>query len=339
MPKVSFILPAYKRRFLKEAIDSILAQTCRDFELVVVDDKSPEALYEVIKEYPWESLFETLSDGGRRWLVDGVPVRYYQNTENIGGEDLVAAWNHAMEYATGEWCVLASDDDIYFPSYLTEMLCLVEEYPQCDLFHARLAGIDAKGVWTNVCEQRVEFETQVQMVYARGICRMFQRAPDFLFRRSALDRIGGVVNFPLAWYSDDATWMLLAKNGCVHSKGILFGFRTSGENISSRCNDVELKLQAGEMFWLWFKDFYKTLSPTTSEDSFLMKNMLSMVRCAVDELSKAELAHVKSPFQWWKLLRGLNFPRRRTLSFVAARYPWLRLAKCFDFRRKIRSDE
>jgi len=38
MPKVSFILPAYKRRFLHEAIASILVQTYRDFELVVVDD-------------------------------------------------------------------------------------------------------------------------------------------------------------------------------------------------------------------------------------------------------------------------------------------------------------
>ena len=73
--KVSFILPAYKRRFLKEAIDSILAQTGRDFELVVVDDKSPENLYAVIGEYPWEPSFEVLPDGGKRWVVDGVPVR------------------------------------------------------------------------------------------------------------------------------------------------------------------------------------------------------------------------------------------------------------------------
>ena len=40
MPKVSFILPAYKRRFLKGAIASILAQTYRDFEIVAVDDGS-----------------------------------------------------------------------------------------------------------------------------------------------------------------------------------------------------------------------------------------------------------------------------------------------------------
>ena len=45
--KVSVILPAWKRKFLREAIESHLAQTFRDFELVVVDDASPENLEEV----------------------------------------------------------------------------------------------------------------------------------------------------------------------------------------------------------------------------------------------------------------------------------------------------
>ena len=102
MSKVSFIMPAYKRKFLKEAINSILAQTCREFEVVIVDDKSPEGLYDVIREYSREPSFKLLPDGGKKWSVDGIPVRYYQNEENIGGRDLVAAWHHAMEYATGE---------------------------------------------------------------------------------------------------------------------------------------------------------------------------------------------------------------------------------------------
>ena len=49
MPKVSFILPAYKRRFLKEAIDSILAQTCQDFESAILETISPMPSNEVFK--------------------------------------------------------------------------------------------------------------------------------------------------------------------------------------------------------------------------------------------------------------------------------------------------
>ena len=40
--KYSFVLPAYKSQFLKESIDSILAQSYKDFELIIVDDASPD---------------------------------------------------------------------------------------------------------------------------------------------------------------------------------------------------------------------------------------------------------------------------------------------------------
>ena len=51
MPKVSFIMPAYKARFLKEAIASIIAQTFVDWELVVVDDCSPDNLEQIVSKF------------------------------------------------------------------------------------------------------------------------------------------------------------------------------------------------------------------------------------------------------------------------------------------------
>ena len=321
MPKVSFILPAYKRRFLKEAIDSILAQTCRDFELVIVDDKSPEGLYEVIKEYPWEPEFEALSDGGRRWLVDGVSVRYYQNDENIGGKELVAAWNKAMEYATGEWCVLASDDDRYLPGFLSEMMRLVDKYPQCDLAHCRVAGINEQGEWTSIGEQRVEFETQIQQVYARGVDRVFQRMPDFMFRRAAWKAAGGFVAFPLAWYSDDATWMVLAKNGVACSKEILFEFRSSDINLSSRFDCIEQKHMAEDLFRQWFREFCKTLRASNKEEEFLLKDLQAKVGEQIDALSMWELDNVRNVRSWFRLLRNMPLSRRDKLRVICRRYP------------------
>ena len=321
MTEVSFILPAYKRRFLKEAIDSILTQTCREFELVVVDDKSPEGLYEVIREYPWEAQGELLPDGGKKWCVNGIPVRYYQNAENIGGRDLVEAWHHAIEYAIGEWCVLASDDDIYFPAYLAEMLRLVEKYPKVDLVHCRIVRIDAEGNWTYAGDQRIEYETQVQMAYSRGARRAFQVAPDFMFRRSALDKIGGFVRFPLAWHSDDATWMLLSKNGVACSSEILFAFRFSGENISSRYDNIEKKIEAEELFRNWFVAFYAGLTATSREDEFLMQDMRERVNAGINALAKLELSHSKNFCEWYRLLKKMNLSPVERRAFFYDRYP------------------
>lgn len=324
-PTVSVIMPIYKRRFLKEAIDSVLAQTCRDFELVMVDDKSPENLYEVIQEYPWEKNLEVLPDGGKKWVVDGVTLRYYQNEEDIGEKDLVAAWNHAMEYATGEWCVLASDDDLYDSGYLQEMLRLHDKYPMCDLFHSRIAIIDAEGRWTRVGEERIEFETQVQMAYSRGVRRLEQRAPDFMFRKSTLDAMGGFVNFPLAWYSDDATWMALSRHGCACSPRVLFRFRMSGENISSNYGrSVAGKLLAAGMFKNWFHTFAETLKPETIEDRCLVNGIDHRVDDAVDNLARCIIGKVKPFREWLKLVRTAPMAKYSKRTCIYDRFRWLR---------------
>ncbi len=303
MSRVSFILPAYKRRFLKKAIDSILAQTCRDFELVLVDDKSPEGLYDVVKEYSWEKDFETLPGGGRRWNIDGISVRYYQNAENMGGKDLVAAWNHAMKYATAEWCVLASDDDVYMPEYLAEMLRLQAKYPECDLFHGRVAIIDAEGEWREAGLQWTEFISQVQFAFAKEALRYKSFAGDFMFRRESLCEIGGFIPFPIATYSDDATWLTLSRNGVACSATVLFLWRASGENISTRCDNAIDKLEACEHFRLWFRKFAEGLVSETDEEAFLQGRLLQEAEARIDGLARLVMHNVASLPAWLKVFR------------------------------------
>ena len=71
-PTFSFIMPAYKAKFLHKAIDSILKQTFHDFELVIVNDASPEQIKNIVNQFPDKR------------------VRYEENKTNIGGKDLVA---------------------------------------------------------------------------------------------------------------------------------------------------------------------------------------------------------------------------------------------------------
>lgn len=324
MPTVSFIMTIYKRRFLKQSIDSVLAQTCRDFELVMVDDKSPEGLYDVIKEYSWEPNHEDLPDGGRKWMVDGIPVRYYQNAEDIGEKDLVAAWDHAIEYATGEWCVLASDDDMYDPGYLQEMLRLQGKYPECDLFHCRIVVIDAEGNWMQIGEERVEFETQVQMAYTRGVLSFWQTAQEYMFRLSSLKELGGFVNFPLAWYSDDATWMSLSHRGCACSSRLLFFFRQSGENISSTfARKFKEKALAADLFKQWFRDFSKSLTPCGTEDQFLMKGLADRIDSVVNERTKGIIAKIIPLKDWRAALRVSLLSKAEKRSCMYRRWRWL----------------
>ena len=77
-------IPAYKRKFFKEAIVSILEQTYPNWELVIVDDASPEDLNSVVREF------------------DDSRIKYYRNDKNIGAENVVENWNKCLNYAKGD---------------------------------------------------------------------------------------------------------------------------------------------------------------------------------------------------------------------------------------------
>lgn len=52
MPKISVLMPAYNaEKYIKEAIDSILAQTFSDFELIIIDDGSTDRTAEIVNDY------------------------------------------------------------------------------------------------------------------------------------------------------------------------------------------------------------------------------------------------------------------------------------------------
>lgn len=250
--KYSFVLPAYKARFFKEALDSILSQTYKDFELIIVNDASPEDLGSIVKSY------------------DDPRIRYYVNEQNIGGKDLVAQWNHCLEYAIGEYIILASDDDVYHVEYLEKMDKLVCQYPAVNVFRPRIKWINYDGCTINIEPKIKELMSQIDFIYLYSKGSISRGIQFYLFKKRALLNIKGFINFPLAWFSDDATVMKLSRDKIISTNEILFSFRDSGLNISSTINNKEMllhKLYAAELFYSWLVDELKYVICNNKEDS------------------------------------------------------------------------
>ena len=244
-PKYSFIMPAYKGQFIRESIDSILNQTYQDFELVIVDDASPDDLQSIVSEY------------------NDNRIRFYRNAENIGGKDLVAQWNHCLEYAQGEWVILATDDDTYEPKFLSTADDMLTRYSHVDIFRARICPCDANGniLFMESCmPEYTSLEEFFYMMY-NGL---FGGIPQYLYRKSALHNIGGFCALPKAYGSDDLTALMLAKNGIATSGTCLVKFRYSGMNISSDGKYAIEKLHAR---FLLFERIYSTIIPLLSNST------------------------------------------------------------------------
>ena len=100
MTLVSVVIPAYGHaHFLKQTIDSILAQTWQDYEIIVVDDGSPDDTHAVAAQY-------------------GTAIHYIPQ-ENQG---MAAARNRGIREANGDLISFLDDDDLWLPEYLATVV-------------------------------------------------------------------------------------------------------------------------------------------------------------------------------------------------------------------------
>lgn len=245
MPRLSFIIPAWKSRYLSEAISSIVRQTSPDWELVVVDDCSPDPLREIVDKF---------SDPR---------IRYVRNERNIGGSDLVGQWNHCLSFATGEFVVMAGDDDIYKPEFCEACLRLMDKYPQVDLIHASVEQIDAEGRHLGGDNILPEFTDKYAYLNWWVTGRLFTCVGNFAFRLSALREMGGFISFPCGFCSDAATPIALSRNGVANTDRMLFCFRISDRHLSSDTSRFKEKLEAFSQMseWLQALDYGNPADP------------------------------------------------------------------------------
>ena len=127
MPKISIILPSYNRAtYLAQTIDSCLAQTLKDFELIIVDDCSVDASIEVAEFYSQQD--------SRIKVIANKTNQKLPSTLNIG-----------FEKAKGQYFTWISDDNLFAPNALKEMSSRLDTMPNIGLVYADYTLIDDKG--------------------------------------------------------------------------------------------------------------------------------------------------------------------------------------------------
>ena len=112
-PRVSVIMPVYNAAsYLKEAVDSILNQTFRDFELIILDDASTDESAKILDAY-----------------TDSRIVRYTSD-KNIGLANIL---NIGLDMARGEYIARMDSDDISLPTRLQTEVDYLDSHPKIDL--------------------------------------------------------------------------------------------------------------------------------------------------------------------------------------------------------------
>jgi len=127
MPKVSIIVPSYNHeRYLTQAMESILSQTFRDFELIVIDDFSEDGSTKIISEYAEK-------DNRIRCL-------FHKSNQGIA-----RTLNEGMSISGGEYIAYTSSDDIWEKERLEVGVEIMDRSPDVGLLYSESVVIDTDG--------------------------------------------------------------------------------------------------------------------------------------------------------------------------------------------------
>lgn len=302
--KFSITIPAYKQKYLYEAIESCLVQTYKDFELIIVDDASPEDLKSVVDRF------------------QDPRIRYYRNEKNCGALNVVDNWNICLGYAQGDYVICMGDDDRLLPNSLEEYSKLIDKYPDLDIYHGMTEIIDENGNVTNIQEARPEREGMYSMISGRLRNSRLQYIGDWLFKRTALEQLNGYINMPMAWGSDDLTAYTIAKNkGVANTQIPVFQYRISSLTISNSghyrekakiqfdvLNQVESLLRKGEEKVDGIEDVFR---------KSMLDKMSELKRLAVGSYIRSDMrsnGRLKGLVWWLSRISQFNLPKIEVLK-------------------------
>jgi hypothetical protein len=213
-PRISVLLTSYNReQYIAEAIESVLAQSVTDFELVICDDQSSDDTVRIINDY------------ARR----DSRIRVSINPRNLGD---YANRRHAASLAQGRFLKYHDSDDVMYPHCLATMVEPLEAEPRA-AFALSSARSWPGGPCPMLLTPRLAYEREF---LGSGL---FQQGPaSALFRTEALRALGG---FPEINYSGDYLfWLHACKTvNVLLVPGDLFYYRIhSGQELANPANDV-----------------------------------------------------------------------------------------------------
>lgn len=219
LPCVSICVPTYRgAAYLANTIESVLAQTFTDFELVIIDDNSPDETSNVVASY---------SDPR---------IRYLKNPHNLGPE---GNWNRCLQEARGHYFKLLPQDDLLYPDTLqrqVEILERDEEQRIALVFGARIiTDSHDKTITKRGCPGAPEGMISAKELVRRCVrfgTNLIGEPGSVLMRKTLADQVG-TFDGSLGYIIDLDYWVrLLAHGDAYYLESPVSSFRVSGGSWS-----------------------------------------------------------------------------------------------------------
>ncbi len=199
--RVTIVIPCYNDgKYIDEAVDSILAQTYRDFEIIIVNDGSTDAFTnDLLKNYNKPKTRVLHKSNGH----------------------LSSARNHGIKHSKAEYILPFDADDIFEPSYLEKAVKILDENPEIGVVTCDIRLFEnARGVW------RSKSGDMMDLLAKNDICG------NSLFRYQCWEDAGGY-NENMRGFEDWNFWIGVGKKGWKFYSipEVLFNYRITSKSM------------------------------------------------------------------------------------------------------------
>jgi glycosyltransferase involved in cell wall biosynthesis len=270
LTKFSVVLPVRNGwPYVKECVESILAQTYPHFELVVLDNQSTD------NTVPW---LKTLKDER---------IRFYSSSASLS---IVESWARVKSIEKQEYMTLIGHDDLLDPGFLAAINGLIERYPESRLYQTGSRLIDSKGKTIRSSKPVPHRETGAQYLKARFTFQRDVFGTGYVMRSADYDRVGGIPPFERLYFADDALWLrLLAGSYKIADQAEYFSVRLHPKSESASLPSLWLSTLLGVNQFSEFLQAYMLTDPESRaviaeyRDGFMLNRHRSIFMYALVE--------------------------------------------------------
>jgi len=174
---------------VKDCVNSILGQTVRDFNLIVLDNYS--------------------SDGTTEWLqsLQDPRIQLHPSDKPLG---IVENWARIASVPKNEFITLIGHDDVLDSHYLETMHQLIEQHPNASLYQAHFRFIDGHGQYKRNCLPMDEVQKGHEFLACQLLATMDSTGTGYVMRSKDYDLLGGIPDYPNLIFADYELWTRLS---------------------------------------------------------------------------------------------------------------------------------
>lgn len=210
MPKISVLLPVYNgAKHIQTAVDSILNQTCADFELLILDGGSNDGTVDIIKQYTDKRIRLMTSDN----------------------RSLTKDLNMGLQVAKGDYIARMDADDISQPERFAKQIDFMQNNPDCVALGSSFDVIDDTGAFLFTYQSPYNSDAG----YKWGILIHYMAHPSMMIRADIMHKIGGYRHYFDFKAEDRDLLYRLSNYGTLHNlQEPLLQYRSHGGSITAQ---------------------------------------------------------------------------------------------------------